>query len=215
MSQYFESCLTSSCPLKALNHVGKFGVALPTDGLRTRSPCPPPARKRSRLPRCAPQASAAYWSIRRRQHVPFQPDPGAPATMTGRGLHHTEDGSYVDPWEWKATSSASGWMDDAHFGPPPEATPAQTGGPPREDRSRSRAGKLRRQLLGRQSVRRGRQPFFHSWRLPFRWSIRRGLRADGSALLTRSRSRCNSRNSAMRLEVVSVMAASRWSRLLN
>jgi len=61
-------------------------------------------------------------------HSSPHPIPGAPATMTGRGLHYTEDGSYVDVWEWKATSSASGWMDDAHFGPPLEATPAQTGG---------------------------------------------------------------------------------------
>jgi hypothetical protein len=41
------------------------------------------------------------------------------------------------------------------------------------------------------------------------------LRADSSALLTRSRSRFNSRNSTMSLDVVSVRAASRCSRVLN
>jgi hypothetical protein len=51
-------------------------------------------------------------------HSSPHPIPGAPATMTGRGLHYTEDGGYVDVWEWKATSSASGWMDDAHFRTP-------------------------------------------------------------------------------------------------
>lgn len=129
-------------------------------------------------------------------HSSPHPIPGAPATMTGRGLHYTEDGSYVDVWEWKATSSASGWMDDAHFGPPLEATPAQTGGPTREDSLPIRGGQTS-PTTSRSSISPARAPtLFHSRRLPFRWSIRRGLRADGSALLTRSRSRCNSRNSA-------------------
>jgi Ethylbenzene dehydrogenase/Prokaryotic cytochrome b561 len=51
-------------------------------------------------------------------HASPNPVPGAPSTMTGRGLHFTTTGAYVDVWQWKATSGASGWMDDDHFGPP-------------------------------------------------------------------------------------------------
>ena len=51
--------------------------------------------------------------------------PNAPATMSGRGLHFTAAG-YVDVWQWKATSGGpTGWMDDAHFGPPLDPTPMQ------------------------------------------------------------------------------------------
>jgi ethylbenzene dehydrogenase/cytochrome b561-like protein len=50
--------------------------------------------------------------------------PGAPATMTGRGLHFTLGGGFTDVWQWKATST-TGWMDDDHFGPPLEPTPMQ------------------------------------------------------------------------------------------
>jgi hypothetical protein len=57
-------------------------------------------------------------------HPGPQPVAGAPATMSGRGLHYTETG-YVDVWQWKATSGAAGWMDDAHFGPPLNPTPMQ------------------------------------------------------------------------------------------
>jgi hypothetical protein len=57
-------------------------------------------------------------------HPGPQPVAGAPATMSGRGLHYTESG-YADVWQWKATSGASGWMDDAHFGPPLNPTPMQ------------------------------------------------------------------------------------------
>jgi hypothetical protein len=57
-------------------------------------------------------------------HPGPQPVAGAPATMSGRGLHYTEAG-YADVWQWKATSSAAGWMDDAHFGPPLNPTPMQ------------------------------------------------------------------------------------------
>jgi hypothetical protein len=57
-------------------------------------------------------------------HPGPQPVAGAPATMSGRGLHYTASG-YADVWQWKATSSASGWMDDAHFGPPLNPTPMQ------------------------------------------------------------------------------------------
>jgi len=57
-------------------------------------------------------------------HPGPQPVSGAPATMSGRGLHYTATG-YADVWQWKATSSAAGWMDDAHFGPPLNPTPMQ------------------------------------------------------------------------------------------
>ncbi|NOJ48682.1 ethylbenzene dehydrogenase-related protein [Bradyrhizobium archetypum] len=57
-------------------------------------------------------------------HPGPQPVAGAPATMSGRGLHYTATG-YADVWQWKATSSAAGWMDDAHFGPPLNPTPMQ------------------------------------------------------------------------------------------
>jgi hypothetical protein len=58
-------------------------------------------------------------------HASPHPIPDAPATMSGRGLHFTS-GDYVDVWQWKATSGgATGWMDDAHFGPPLEPTPMQ------------------------------------------------------------------------------------------
>ena len=39
-------------------------------------------------------------------HPGPQPVAGAPATMSGRGLHYTAAG-YADVWQWKATSSAS------------------------------------------------------------------------------------------------------------
>ena len=57
-------------------------------------------------------------------HPGPQPVAGAPATMSGRGLHYTPAG-YADVWQWKATSGATGWMDDAHFGPPLAPTPMQ------------------------------------------------------------------------------------------
>jgi hypothetical protein len=58
-------------------------------------------------------------------HAGPHPIADAPATMTGRGLHFTS-GAYVDVWQWKATSGGpTGWMDDAHFGPPLDPTPMQ------------------------------------------------------------------------------------------
>ena len=57
-------------------------------------------------------------------HPGPQPVANAPATMSGRGLHFTEAG-YADVWQWKATSSSAGWVDDAHFGPPADPTPMQ------------------------------------------------------------------------------------------
>jgi hypothetical protein len=62
-------------------------------------------------------------------HAGPHPMPEAPATLTGRGLHYTENGGYADVWLWKATSGGpTGWMDDAHFGPPVEPTLMQAGG---------------------------------------------------------------------------------------
>jgi hypothetical protein len=57
-------------------------------------------------------------------HASPHPIAGAPETMSGRGLHFSTSG-YADVWEWKATSSSAGWMDDAHFGPPLEPTAMQ------------------------------------------------------------------------------------------
>jgi hypothetical protein len=57
-------------------------------------------------------------------HASPHPIQGVPATTTGRGLHYSTAG-YVDVWEWKATSGSTGWMEDAHFGPPLEPTPMQ------------------------------------------------------------------------------------------
>jgi Ethylbenzene dehydrogenase/Prokaryotic cytochrome b561 len=58
-------------------------------------------------------------------HASPHPMADKPATMTGRGLHFTAEGN-ADVWLWKATSGgATGWMDDAHFGPPLDPTPMQ------------------------------------------------------------------------------------------
>jgi hypothetical protein len=53
--------------------------------------------------------------------------PGAPRTLSGRGLHYTtEEGAFVDVWLWKATSTGpAGYMDDDHFGPAQKPTDAQ------------------------------------------------------------------------------------------
>jgi len=60
-------------------------------------------------------------------HAGQRPLTDKPATMTGRGLHYSApDAGYVDVWLWKATSGGpTGWMDDAHFGPPLDPTPEQ------------------------------------------------------------------------------------------
>ncbi len=59
-------------------------------------------------------------------HAGPRPIAERPATMTGRGLHFTTDSRYVDVWQWKATSGGpTGWMDDAHIGPPLDPTPEQ------------------------------------------------------------------------------------------
>jgi len=63
-------------------------------------------------------------------HAGPEPIAGTPRTLSGRGLHYTTDEqSYADVWEWKATSTGpSGWMDDDHFGPPVAPTAAQVSG---------------------------------------------------------------------------------------
>ncbi len=63
-------------------------------------------------------------------HAGAEPLPGKPHTLSGHGLHYTEQpGVFVDVWEWKATSTNSaGFMDDDHFGPPVEATNEQVEG---------------------------------------------------------------------------------------
>jgi hypothetical protein len=59
-------------------------------------------------------------------HASPHPIPGAPSTMTGRGLHFTAAGNLADVWQWKATNGGpTGWMDDDNFGPPLEPTPMQ------------------------------------------------------------------------------------------
>jgi hypothetical protein len=60
-------------------------------------------------------------------HAGATPAAGKPSTLSGRGLHYTEqDGLFVDVWQWKATSTgAAGYLDDDHFGPPVEQTKAQ------------------------------------------------------------------------------------------
>jgi hypothetical protein len=56
--------------------------------------------------------------------------PGTPRTLSGRGLHYTtEEGAFVDVWQWKATSTGpAGFMDDDHIGPPEKPTDAQLDG---------------------------------------------------------------------------------------
>ncbi len=52
-----------------------------------------------------------------------------PASLHLRGLHYTDDGSYLDVWQWKSTRGGLlGRIDDMHFGPPVEPTPEQVAG---------------------------------------------------------------------------------------
>ncbi len=69
-------------------------------------------------------ASDATLAGDRTFHASPHPISGAPETLSGRGLHFSTAG-YADVWEWKATSGSTGWMDDAHFGPPLPPTPMQ------------------------------------------------------------------------------------------
>ena len=63
-------------------------------------------------------------------HAGPHPIAGTPRTLSGRGLHYTTDqATYADVWEWKATSTGPhGWMDDEHFGPPLQASEAERRG---------------------------------------------------------------------------------------
>lgn len=63
-------------------------------------------------------------------HAGDKPLANEPRTMTGRGLHYTEErGLYADVWEWKATSTNPlRYCDDDHFGPPIKASRAQVEG---------------------------------------------------------------------------------------
>jgi hypothetical protein len=75
--------------------------------------------------------SASYVLIPgdRTFHAGTQPLKGMPPSPSGRGYHYTTDGSIVDVWQWHATgASATGWMDDTHFGPPAEPTQAERDG---------------------------------------------------------------------------------------
>ena len=62
-------------------------------------------------------------------HAGSTPIAGEPATLSGRGLHYTtQEGVYAEVLEWKATSTATGFCDDDHFGPPVDATADQVSG---------------------------------------------------------------------------------------
>jgi hypothetical protein len=62
-------------------------------------------------------------------HAGRTPIAGQPGSLSGRGLHYTtQEGVYAEVWEWKATSTATGFCDDDHFGPPEKATREQISG---------------------------------------------------------------------------------------
>ena len=63
-------------------------------------------------------------------HAGAEPLEGKPRTLSGLGLHYTEQPRlFVDVWQWKATSTnVAGFMDDDYFGPPVEPTRAQVEG---------------------------------------------------------------------------------------
>jgi hypothetical protein len=62
-------------------------------------------------------------------HAGQTPIAGQPTTLSGRGLHFTpQEGMYANVWEWKATSTATGFCDNDHFGPPVKATAEQREG---------------------------------------------------------------------------------------
>ncbi|MCC6775726.1 MAG: cytochrome b/b6 domain-containing protein [Hyphomicrobiales bacterium] len=62
-------------------------------------------------------------------HAGRAPADGKPATLSGRGLHYTPDGSIADVWQWRASREGlRGFIDDGHFGPPAEPTTAQLEG---------------------------------------------------------------------------------------
>ncbi|GAA5216820.1 ethylbenzene dehydrogenase-related protein [Corallincola platygyrae] len=52
-------------------------------------------------------------------HLGKKPHSERPASMGGRGLHYTTDGSITDVWHWKAVRTGGiGQADDNHFGRP-------------------------------------------------------------------------------------------------
>jgi len=62
-------------------------------------------------------------------HLGPKPLAGKPASLHLRGLHYTDDGSYLDVWQWKSTRGGLlGRVDDMHFGPPVEPSPEQIAG---------------------------------------------------------------------------------------
>ncbi len=62
-------------------------------------------------------------------HAGRTPIEGKPATLSGRGLHYTPDGSIADVWQWKASRGGLiGFIDDGHFGAPVAPTAAQVQG---------------------------------------------------------------------------------------
>lgn len=62
-------------------------------------------------------------------HMGPKPLADKPGALNGRGLHYTQDGSYADMWQWKASRGGLlGKMDDMHIGPPLPANEAQVAG---------------------------------------------------------------------------------------
>jgi hypothetical protein len=62
-------------------------------------------------------------------HLRPQPLPSRPASASGRGLHYTAPGALVDVWVWRASHGGlTGYVDDAHFAAPIEATKSQISG---------------------------------------------------------------------------------------
>jgi hypothetical protein len=62
-------------------------------------------------------------------HLGKKPLPGAPASMTGRGLHYTTPGKMVDLWVWHAAFGAqTDRVQDNFIGPPRSFTAAQMAG---------------------------------------------------------------------------------------
>jgi len=62
-------------------------------------------------------------------HAGRAPVDGKPATLSGRGLHYTMNGGFVDVWQWKATRGGLlGFVDDGYFGPPAQPTKDEIAG---------------------------------------------------------------------------------------
>jgi hypothetical protein len=62
-------------------------------------------------------------------HLARHPLPGKPASLGGRGLHYTLDGSIADVWQWRASHAGPfGHIDNCHFGQPSESSIEQAQG---------------------------------------------------------------------------------------